>query len=585
MMIPPPSASSSQNKSQNKQGSSSSSRSLGVHKCYFLVTVIVAVAVLLLLNTTVRNISNTTGTRITKKNQLPASLSNSIQSSSLPDDVIGNDLDIDLDLDINYTALLQKWKLPVSAEAVAVLHEIRTKPKFQYNPRQDILGFHHPLKSGGTSLSLMLKELVGGNHAVMPGSGPSGWFNFGKFEQAMQQYPPPPLPNVVASPTNTNEDVRETTNTTAAAAAAVASYEYWNQISVLYTHSYLRPKSSPNSPNVKETDEMIVRVKESIGIGGRGHPKGDPAAELMVARQKFKKHRETMTEPEMRLGSYAGLITALDEDERYQEAMELYKTLVAESRQILGPDHPDTQNYENKASKYREKMHVEFLENSSVLTTKRGYIFQYLRTQVPQLAKKRFRLLTIVRRPVDLAASRFSETTCGVMTHTPGMRKAKTPAECPVVNLTDVAARKKKAVCQSIDHFMASKTHLVHNQYYKTIMGAVPEPPSQLPRALEERTIEKNTHKQNPTDPVAKMTNDTAFTTSTIAAVADAAITRIAVQTLRDFGGLLPYNTKTQEEDFVWFGITERFTESMCVFYYTFYPHFNYTQTNEKKNR
>ena len=465
MMIPPPSASSSPNKSQNKQGSSSS-RSLGVHKCYFLVTVIVAVAVLLLLNTTVRNISNTTGTRITKKNQLPASLSNSIQSSSLPDDVGGNDLDIDLDLDINYTALLQKWKLPVSAEAVAVLHEIRTKPKFQYNPRQDILGFHHPLKSGGTSLSLMLKELVGGNHAVMPGSGPSGWFNFGKFEQAMQQYPPPPLPNVVASPTNTNEDVRETTNATAAAAAAVASYEYWNQISVLYTHSYLRPQSS-------------------------------------------MKNRKT----------------------------------------------------------------------------KRGYIFQYLRTQVPQLAKKRFRLLTIVRRPVDLAASRFSETTCGVMTHTPGMRKAKTPAECPVVNLTDVAARKKKAVCQSIDHFMASKTHLVHNQYYKTIMGAVPEPPSQLPRALEERTIEKNTHKQNPTDPVAKMTNDTAFTTSTIAAVADAAITRIAVQTLRDFGGLLPYNTKTQEEDFVWFGITERFTESMCVFYYTFYPHFNYTQTNEKKNR
>ena len=464
MMIPPPSASSSQNKSQNKQGSSSS-RSLGVHKCYFLVTVIVAVAVLLLLNTTVRNISNTTGTRITKKNQLPASLANSIQSSSLPDDVGGNDLDIEIDLDINYTALLQKWKLPVSAEAVAVLHEIRTKPKFQYNPRQDILGFHHPLKSGGTSLSLMLKELVGGKHAVMPGSGESGWFNFGKFEQAMQQYPPPPLPSVVASPAITNEDVRETTNTTAAA-AAVASYEYWNQISVLYTHSYLRPQSS-------------------------------------------MKNRKT----------------------------------------------------------------------------KRGYIFQYLRTQVPQLAKKRFRLLTIVRRPVDLAASRFSETTCGVMTHTPGMRKAKTPAECPVVNLTDVAARKKKAVCQSIDHFMASKTHLVHNQYYKTIMGAVPEPPSQLPRALEERTIEKNTHKQNPTDPVAKMTNDTAFTTSTIAAVADAAITRIAVQTLRDFGGLLPYNTKTQEEDFVWFGITERFTESMCVFYYTFYPHFNYTQTNEKKNR
>lgn len=474
MMIPPPSASSSQHKHDGSSSSSSrTSRSLGVHKCYFLVTVIVAVAVLVLLNTTVRNInSNTTGTRITKNNQLPASLSNSIQSSSLQDDVRGNEMDIEIeiDLDINYTALLQKWKLPVSADAVAVLHEIRTKPKFQYDPRQDILGFHHPLKSGGTSLSLMLQELVGGNHAVMPGSGASGWFNFKKFEQAMQQYPPPP-PSVVASPTITNKDVMNTTNTTAA--AAVASYEYWNNISVLYTHSYLRPNPSMNNSTKRK------------GV---------------------------------------------------------------------------------------------------------TYIFQYLRTQVPQLAKKRFRLLTIVRRPVDLAASRFSETTCRVMSHTPGMKKAKTPAECPVVNLTDVAAQLKRngkkpyTVCQSIDHFIASKHNHVHNQYYKTIMGAEPKPPSQLPRALEERTIEKNPHQQNPTDPVATTTNDTAFTTSTITADA-AAITHIAVQTLRDLGGLLPYNTQTQEEDFVWFGITERFTESMCVFYYTFYPHFNYTRTNEKKNR
>ena len=476
MMIPPPSASSSQHK-HDGSSSSRTSRSLGVHKCYFLVTVIVAVAVLLLLNTTVGNISNTPGTILKmpqptlhpnqeqeqEQHQLPASLSNNIQPSSLQDDVSGNDLD----LDINYTALLQKWKLPVSADAVAVLHEIRTKPKFQYDPRQDILGFHHPLKSGGTSLSLMLQELVGGNHAVMPGSGASGWFNFKKFEQAMQQYPPPP-PSVVASPTITNKDVMNTTNTTAA--AAVASYEYWNNISVLYTHSYLRPNPSMNN------------------------------------------------------------------------------------------------------------------------STKRGYIFQYLRTQVPQLAKKRFRLLTLVRRPVDLAASRFSETTCRVMSHTPGMKKAKTPAECPVVNLTDVAAQLKRngkkpyTVCQSIDHFIASKHNHVHNQYYKTIMGAEPKPPSQLPQALEERTIEKNPHQQNPTDPVATTTNDTAFTTSTITADA-AAITHIAVQTLRDLGGLLPYNTQTQEEDFVWFGITERFTESMCVFYYTFYPHFNYTRTNEKKNR
>ena len=35
--------------------------------------------------------------------------------------------------------------------------------------------------------------------------------------------------------------------------------------------------------------------------------------------------------------------------------MEQFEKLVAESRQTLGPDHPDTQNYENEASLYRQK--------------------------------------------------------------------------------------------------------------------------------------------------------------------------------------------------------------------------------------
>ena len=113
----------------------------------------------------------------------------------------------------------------------------------------------------------------------------------------------------------------------------------------------------PNSPEVESNNKTIAKLKEKIGIGGRGHQERDTAEELLVARQKFKKCREDTTQPPLyRLGAYKGLITALSNDGRHQEAMKQDELLVAESRQVLGPNHPDTQNFENLANNYRQSM-------------------------------------------------------------------------------------------------------------------------------------------------------------------------------------------------------------------------------------
>jgi hypothetical protein len=42
----------------------------------------------------------------------------------------------------------------------------------------------------------------------------------------------------------------------------------------------------------------------------------------------------------------------------------------------------------------------------------------------------------------------------------------------------------------------------------------------------------------------------------------------VELYTLRDLGGLMDFD-ETYREDFIWFGITERMQESMCLFYYT----------------
>ena len=112
----------------------------------------------------------------------------------------------------------------------------------------------------------------------------------------------------------------------------------------------------PNSPNVKITNRMIDRTKERIEIlGGRGHQKRDSAAELVEERERFRENQECV-DIRHRLFVHLRLVYALKSDGRHQESMEELEKLVVESRQILGPDHPDTQNYENEAVKYRQRM-------------------------------------------------------------------------------------------------------------------------------------------------------------------------------------------------------------------------------------
>ena len=116
----------------------------------------------------------------------------------------------------------------------------------------------------------------------------------------------------------------------------------------------------PNSLKVQRVEHMKDTMMERIRYkeGERSHQKGDPAAELVLARQKFKEYWEdtTTTNPPKRFGLYLSLILALRKNKKHQECLEKCEELIAESRQIFGSDHPDTQKYENLAKHYRRMM-------------------------------------------------------------------------------------------------------------------------------------------------------------------------------------------------------------------------------------
>ena len=66
-------------------------------------------------------------------------------------------------------------------EVVALLTKILEYDEVnKYDPHRNILLFEHPLKTGGTSLSQILKEMGG----VIPGSRASGYFNFDEFDES-----------------------------------------------------------------------------------------------------------------------------------------------------------------------------------------------------------------------------------------------------------------------------------------------------------------------------------------------------------------------------------------------------------------
>ena len=112
----------------------------------------------------------------------------------------------------------------------------------------------------------------------------------------------------------------------------------------------------PNSPAVESNNEMMVTVKEErIRIEDRGRT--DPAAELVVARQKFKESQER-DEISHRLYIHYRLVNALRNNGKIQESIEQLEKLLAESRQSLGPNHPDTLEFENRANNFRRGIAV-----------------------------------------------------------------------------------------------------------------------------------------------------------------------------------------------------------------------------------
>jgi len=307
---------------------------------------------------------------------------------------------------INFQSIAKNWELPDGS--IDILKEIQSRTMgFDYSETTDILALRHPLKTGGTSFSHMMRAVFG--ERVIPGSEPSGWWKFPKFEDAVEEH--------------SDEDD-----------------PYWSNMAVMYTHTLLRPF---------------------------GNAKDD---------------------------------RLLDD----------------------------------------------------------------IRNQVPALQKKRFRLMTIVRRPLDLAASSFYETQCRVGRF--ANQRHLNGKECPPVNLTDVmykniehwtnkcetelnwSSLKCKTIqseggeavykhCGSID-VLLDETENVHDMHYKNLMGVFPRPPA----LVKNRTMGINL---TPT------------------------LEDVSLYTLRDLGGLIDYHP-VHKEDFVWFAITERFSESMCLFYYYF---------------
>ena len=182
----------------------------------------------------------------------------------------------------------------------------------------------------------------------------------------------------------------------------------------------------------------------------------------------------------------------------------------------------------------------------------KGQLLERLRHKAKPLAEKKYRLMTLIRDPVTWRASSYYETMCHIGKWIQKRKIIDDSSECPRVNLTDVAkmrfeqaktsceTKKKKKNCKSISpgdfkHCRSIDILLdsgkAANKYNKVFMGDLPQPPSKK-------------------DSLTPTYED------------------VELHTLRDLGGLADFHT-TYREDFIWFGITERMQESMCLFYYT----------------
>ena len=114
-------------------------------------------------------------------------------------------------------------------------------------------------------------------------------------------------------------------------------------------------KYGPNSPEVQDNSEGMNKLMKAVGIGERGHQKIDTAAALVKARNNFRENQKSVVISD-KLVIHLRLVDALSDDGRHHEAMEQMEKLLAESRQALGPKHPETQSLENEGNLYRQRM-------------------------------------------------------------------------------------------------------------------------------------------------------------------------------------------------------------------------------------
>lgn len=106
--------------------------------------------------------------------------------------------------------IILKWNISTDSKKEQLLLDKIWKQDIPYNPNIDLIVFFHPLKSGGTSLSKVLKNMGG----VVPGSHASGFFNNDKFKSAIQQ-------NIMEGKASSKE-------------------EWWSNQRVLFSHNKYR---------------------------------------------------------------------------------------------------------------------------------------------------------------------------------------------------------------------------------------------------------------------------------------------------------------------------------------------------------
>lgn len=121
------------------------------------------------------------------------------------------------------------------------VHDGRRRRDAPYRAERDLLVFEHVLKTGGTSLSDKLLQIVG-KKAVVPGSKPSGFFQKNELVEALQE---------IVEKNNNNNNANSTKD-------EAALVDWWKSKRVMYSHT---PLSRYNSTDFE--DWFLARIPDA----------------------------------------------------------------------------------------------------------------------------------------------------------------------------------------------------------------------------------------------------------------------------------------------------------------------------------